>query len=221
MVGASTVIEQFNAATRQCYGLGKTLDASNLSELNADAPDGTLGAKFKNAEVCFMKEMEFLEKPSEEILDENIVAKFTFKDEAVNPYFKKNIDECIAWSGEVTSRRRKRDLSGLLPGGMLSSARGRSHQRTRRETKKKTVGKRTNGKKGVIGQYRNIGKKGGKVSKGGEMQKRKKVQGKKKTGNVSGRTVSLSVSEETYKKLWCVDLTIAHFLELCVVNKLS
>jgi len=84
-----------------------------------------------------------------------------------------------------------------------------------------TVGKRTNGKKGVIGQNRNIGKKGGKVSKGGEMKKRKKVQGKKKTGNVSGRTVSLSVSEETYKKLWCVDLTIAHFLELCVVNKLS
>merc|ERR1712055_1190793 len=235
--------EQTKTIYDKCYG--EDFNFEDLAQSGSSDSDGDgLPDDFEGKETCFYKGMGWVSDDNE--LDEKkIRADMIGLDTDVKKMFDANVGTCMQWSGNFGQARKKRsvqdgedndvlemtmveeDVPNIMDNGRRAMGWVRSLVRKSRSAEK---GKKKG--KGKGNKNRNSNKKGKKKGKGKGNKNRKdtkKEKGKDKgKGNEAeqpkennDRKGGESIPEETYNKLWCIDLAVEQALEKCVENKIT
>merc|ERR1711892_1247711 len=105
---SATLLNKISRATKECLGDDDKFDWADFSQLNegTDTDNNGLSVALENAEACFYGQMGWL--LNKVVKKDAIISDFGNLGANVRPAFVADINQCAAWSGKLSSSRRRR-----------------------------------------------------------------------------------------------------------------
>merc|ERR1711892_1120188 len=105
---SATLLNKISRATKECLGDDDKFDWADFSQLNegTDTDNNGLSVALENAEACFYGQMGWL--LNKVVKKDAIISDFGNLGANVKPAFVADINQCEAWSGKLSSSRRRR-----------------------------------------------------------------------------------------------------------------